>query len=253
MRRASGWSPAVTSSPLISTRFRTPRAAAPSRSACRARRLRSRTVSCMIGSRPFSTRRWAAASDDMCTCAPVLSVQLMASTDPRSTSARRQVACGSALLLEESSAVTTKRPSRNRLASRLGLGIGLPPLGRDVVATINEVDPRRRALQLPIDRLLYVLDVIAPERKSPRAFPGLDPHAGHVGIDLAIPVLPNAAARSVSKALGASHRAAQASRVQDALAAHAAIPDRFLQRLLYGQNEALDNAHAPTPFSVFCR
>src|SRR5438094_273249 len=223
MRRASGWSPAVTSSPLINTRLRMPRAAAPSRSACRARRLRSRTVSCMIGSRPFSTRRWAAASDDMCTCAPVLSVQLMASTDPRSTSARRQVACGSALLLEDSSAVTTKRPSRNRLASRLGLGIGLPPLGRDVVATINEVDPRRRALQLPIDRLLYVLDVIAPERKSPRAFPGLHPHA------------------------------AKASRVQDALAAHAAIPNRFLQRLLYGQNEALDNAHGPTPFSVFCR
>src|SRR5438128_893235 len=248
MRRASGWSPAVTSSPLISTRFRMPRAAAPRRSAWRARRLRSRTVSCMIGSRPFSTRRWAAASDDMCTCAPVLSVQLIASTDPRSTSARRQVASGSALLLEDSSAVTTKRPSCNRPARRLGLVIGLPTLRRQPVSTPQEIDPGRGSLQLPIHRLLHVLHVIAPERESPRAFPGLDPYATHLGIDLAIPVRPHAATGSVSKALGATHRAAQPCRMQDALAAHAAAPDRLLEGLFDRQYEALRNRHRTQPF-----
>src|SRR6266550_3021685 len=246
MRRASGWSPAVTSSPLISTRLRTPRAAAPSKSAWSASRFRSRTVSCMIGSRPFSTRRWAAASDDMCTCAPVLSVQLIASTDPRSTSARRQVASGSALLLEDSSAVTTKRPSRNRLARALGLLI--PSSRRFSIPSGQQVDPGRAALQLPIDGLLHVLDVIAPERESPGAFPGLDPDAAHVGIDLAIPVRPNAAAGAVSKVLGAAHRAAQSGRMQDALAAHAASPDRLLERLFDRQHESFRYRHQTQPF-----
>src|SRR2546425_4967663 len=248
MRRASGWSPAVTSSPLISTMLRTPSAAAPSKSACNASRFRSRTVNCMIGSSPFSTSRWAAASDEICTWAPVLSVQLIASTDPRSTSARRQVASGSALLLEDNSAVTTKRPSRNRPARRLGLFISLPTLRRHLVSTPQKIDPRRGSLQLPIHRLLHVLDVIAPERKSLRAFPGLDPHAAHVGIDLAIPVRPNAAAWSVSKALGATHRAAQPGGMQDALAAHAAAPDRFLEGLFDRQHEALGNRHRTQPF-----
>src|SRR6202171_1537223 len=96
----------------------------------------------MMGWSPFSTRRWAAATDDIWTGAPVLSVQLMASTDPRSTSARRQVASGSALLLEDSSAVTTKRPSRSKPASRLGLDMRLPALRRDLVSTAGEVEPR---------------------------------------------------------------------------------------------------------------
>src|SRR5207253_1005817 len=83
-----------------------------------------------------------------------------ASTEPRSTSARRQVASGSALLLEESSAVTTKRPSRNRLASRLTVATALPAPGRDLVTAVDEVDPRGGALQLPVHRFLQMLDVI---------------------------------------------------------------------------------------------
>src|SRR6059058_2785530 len=248
MRRASGWSPAVTSSPLINTRLRMPRAAAPSRSACRARRLRSRTVSCMIGSRPFSTRRWAAASDDMCTCAPVLSVQLIASTDPRSTSARRQVASGSALLLEDSSAVTTKRPSPNRPASRLGVVMGHPALRRGPVASTQQVDPGRRSLELPIHRPLQVLDMILKERQASRALPRLHPNAGLVGIDLAIAVRPDAAARPVAKILRAAHRTTQAGRMQNALAAHPAAPDRLLERLFDSEDEPLGNRHRAQPF-----
>src|SRR6202158_3446726 len=128
-----------------------------------------------MASSPFSTRRWAAATDDMWTWAPVLSVQLMASTEPRNTSARRQVASGSALLTEESSAVTTKRPSRSRSASRLGFGIRPPTLWRGLVAAADEIDPRRAALQPPIDRLLQMLDVILEHRQSPRPLPGGDP------------------------------------------------------------------------------
>src|SRR6267143_1210341 len=234
----------------MSTMLRTPSAAAPSRSACRARRFRSRTYSCMIGSIPFSTRRWDAASDDMWTWAPVLSVQLMASTDPRSTSARRQVASGSALLLEESSAVTTKRPSRSKPASRLTLGIRLPTLWRHLVSTADEVDPRRGALQLPVHRLLQMVDVLLEDGQAQRTFPGLDPDAPLVRVHLAVAVRTNTAARTVPQILGATHRAAQAGRVQNALAAHAAVPDRFLQRLLGGEHQALENAHCPSPSSA---
>src|SRR6202035_4960969 len=102
----------------------------------------------------------------MWTCAPVLSVQLMASTDPRSTSARRQVTSGSALLLEESSAVTTKRPARNTSAKRLGVGMGLLSFWRNAIPTVDQVDPRRAALQLQIDRFLQIVDVIFKGRQS---------------------------------------------------------------------------------------
>src|SRR2546421_4434318 len=253
MRRAWGWSPAVTSSPLISTRLRTPRAAAPSKSAWSASRFRSRTVSCMIGSRPFSTRRCAAASDDMWTCAPVLSVQLTASTDPRSTSAKRQVASGSALLVDVSSAVTTKRPSRSSPASRLGAGMRLPTLRGDAVSTTDEVDPRGGPLQLPIDGLLQVLDVVLEDGQAARALPGFDPDAALVGIDLAVAVGAHTTARTVAQILGAAHRAAEAGRVQDALTAHAAVPDRFLERLLDSDHEALDDAHRASPCAASCR
>src|SRR2546425_9386943 len=233
--------------------WRMPSAAAPSRSACRASRFRSRTVSCMMGSIPFSTRRWAAASDDMWTCAPVLSVQLTASTDPRNTSARRQVASGSALLVDVSSAVTTKRPSRSSPASRLGAGMRLPTLWGDAVSTADEVDPGGGPLQLPVDGLLQVLDVIPEDGQAPRALPGFDPDAALVGIDLAVAVGAHTAAGAVAQILGTAHRAAEAGRVQDALTAHAAVPDRFLQRLLDGDHEALDHAHRASPCAASCR
>src|ERR1700674_873153 len=207
----------------------------------------------MMGSSPFSTRRWAAASDDMWTWAPVLSVQLMASTDPRRTSARRQVASGSALLTEESSAVTTKRPSRSRSATRLGLGMRHPTLWRGLVAAADEVDPRRAALQLPVDRLLQMLDVILEHRKASRTLPGFDPDATLIRVHLAVAVRTYATARAVAQILRAAHRASEAGRMQDALAAHAAVPDRLFQWLLHRKHQALENAHRPTPSSASCR
>src|SRR2546430_16853004 len=146
--------------------LRTPSAAAPSRSACRASRFRSRTVNCMMGWIPCSTSRWAAASDDMWTCAPVLSVQLTASTDPRNTSANRQVASGSALLVDVSSAVTTKRPSRSSPAKRLRASKRLPTLWGDAVSTTDEAAPRGGALPLPIDGLLQMLDVVLEDGQA---------------------------------------------------------------------------------------
>src|SRR6202022_2157241 len=103
----------------------------------------------------------------MCTWAPVLSVQLMASTDPRSTSARRQVASGSALLLEESSAVTTKRPSCSKPASRLTLGMRRPTFWRDLVSTADEVDARRGLMGLAIAVVLQMQDVVHAEGAAP--------------------------------------------------------------------------------------
>src|SRR5438309_5142938 len=177
----------------------------------------------------------------------------MASTEPRSTSACRQVASGSALSLEESSAVTTNRPSRSKPASRLGLGMRLPTPWRNLVAAVDEVDPGGAALQLPVQRLLQVVNVILEHRQALGALPGVDPYASLIGVHLTIAVGADTTARSVAQILGAPHRAAEAGRVQDALATHAAVPDRFLQRLLYCDHEALENAHRPTPFSVSCR
>src|SRR5207247_3690811 len=128
-------------------------------------------------------------------CAAVLSAQLFESTDPPSTAARRQAASGSALLLEDSSAVTTKRPSPNRPASRLGVLMGHPALRRGPVTSTQQVDPGRRSLELPIHRLLQVLDLILKQRQASRALPRLHPNAALVGIDLAVAVRPHPAAR----------------------------------------------------------
>ena len=56
----SGWSPALGSSPVSTSRLRTPVAAAPIRSPCSAMRLRSRQVNCRIGSMPLATSSAAA-------------------------------------------------------------------------------------------------------------------------------------------------------------------------------------------------
>src|ERR1700694_4508163 len=96
-------------------------------------------------------------------------------------------------------------------------------------------------------------DVILEDGQAPRALPGLDPHATLVCVHLAVAVRSNTTARTVPKILGAAHRAAQAGRMQDALAAHAAVPDRFLQRFLGGEHQAFENAHCPSPCAASYR
>src|SRR2546423_9679405 len=149
----------------------------------------------------------------------------MASTDPRSTSACRQVASGSALSLEESWAVTPNRPSRSKPASRLGLGMRLPTPWRNLVAAVDEVDPGGAALQLPVHRLLQVVDVTLERRQASRALPGFDPNASLIRVYLTIAIRADTTAWSVAEIFGAAHRAAEAGRVQDALTTHLAIPD----------------------------
>src|SRR4029077_9462957 len=94
---------------------------------------------------------------------------------------------------------------------------------------------------------------ILEDGEASRALPGFDPDATLVRVDLAIAVRANTAARTVTEILRAAHRTAQAGRVQDALAAHAAVPDRFLQRLLRGKHQAFDNAHCPSPYAASYR
>src|SRR5205823_12348011 len=103
----------------------------------------SRTVSCMIGSMPRSASKCAAAIDDRCTWAPVLSVQLIASATPRSWSPFRPTASGSALSLEASSAVTTNCPERSSSARRLMPDTPRPTLRGTRITTIDQVDPGR--------------------------------------------------------------------------------------------------------------
>ena len=68
---------------------------------------------------------------------------------------------------------------------------------------------------------------------------GLEPHAPHLRLDLAVTVLAHASARSVPKGLRARHRARHAGVVQHALTTHAASEDRLLDGVL----DRGDDAH----------
>ena len=118
---ASGWSPALGSSPASTSRLRMPSDTAPRISPCSARRLRSRQVIWNIGSMPFCTRKCAAARLERCTLAPAPSVTFTAVTSPLSGSARLRNSAGSVDTGGVISAVTTKSPAFS-LACRL-LGI----------------------------------------------------------------------------------------------------------------------------------
>src|SRR6185312_5060249 len=128
-----------------------------------------------------------------------------------------------------SSAVTTNSPASS---FRSRVDIRRPPGGRPLVAAGDQVDPRRGALQAVVDRRPQVVDVVAPHRQLLRALVRVEPYAAHLGLDLAVSVRANAAARSVAQGLGARHRAGQPGRVQHALAAHLTAPHRALDRVL---------------------
>src|SRR5256885_16249201 len=82
-------------------------------------RLRSRQLICRIGSTPLLTRKCAAARLDMWAFDPAPSVTLIAVTSLRSASARAMNSAGSVETGGESSAVTTKLPSRRCFCSSL--------------------------------------------------------------------------------------------------------------------------------------
>src|SRR5436190_6390397 len=243
----------------MQTTFRAPSAAAPRRSAWRLSRFRSRQANWTTGSTPRSARRCAAATAERCGCAALLSVQFTASTDPRSLSASSVTDTGSAPSVVWSSEVTTNSPARSsasrllrgwiggifpsavtrtsllqvdhvgRLAREVNDVAGFRPRGRHVlIAMRQEVLPRRRAAEPPVDRPVDVLHVLAPDGHLARPLPRLDPDARSVGIDLAVPVLEHAAARTVPEVLRTPHRTGHPRRVQDALPAHAAVEDRLL-------------------------
>jgi hypothetical protein len=115
----------------------------------------------------------------------------------------------------------------------------LPTPWRNLVAAVDEVDPGGGALQLPIDRFLEVVDVILEQGHPLRALPGFDPNASLIRVHLTIAIRADTTAWSVAKIFRATHWAAEAGRVQNALATHLAIPDGFFERLLDGEREAL--------------
>src|SRR5215218_5710232 len=235
------------------TMLRTPSAAAPSKSACSASRFRSRQTNCIAGSIPVSTSRREAASAETCVCAALLSVQLTASAEPRSVSASRMIADGSAESLVCISAVTTNSPARsNRCrwltgsASRLTVSgcvrvlVGGPPVGNHAVAAGQQVLPGRGLLEAPVGGWLHVLDVLAPQREPSRSLPRLDPDALHLGNHLAVPVLERAAAGPVAQVLRAAHGTRETGGMQDALAAHPAVPQRLLRPPLDRQQRSVE-------------
>ncbi len=77
-----------------------------------------------------------------------------------------------------------------------------PPLGDLPVAAAEQVQPRRGALEAVVDRRADVVDVAAPQRQALRALVGLEPHAAHLGLDLAVAVGADPAAGPLRSVLG---------------------------------------------------
>src|SRR3954447_23924568 len=239
-RRASGSSPATTSSPVMHEMFSIPCMAAPTISASRFRRLRSRQASCMTGSTPDALSAIETARGEACACAAGLSVAFTASTQAFIGASWRWISGKPPPSIVGISAVTTKSPAVNFASRR---DISRRPSGRGVLVPAgHEVAPRGRALEAVVDRRAEAMDVRAPDGQLLGAVVGLHPDAAHLGLDLAVAVRAHAAARAVAQRLRARHGAGQPGVVQDALAAHAAVPDRPLDRVLDG----LEQAHART-------
>src|SRR3954447_26245643 len=239
-RRVSGSSPAVTSSPVMQLMFSMPCIAAPTISPCRFRRLRSRQASCMTGSTPQSLSAIDTARGEAWACAAGLSVAFTASTQAFIGASWRWISGKPPPSMVGISAVTTKSPAPSLRSRR---DISRRPSGRGLlVAPGQRVAPRRRALEAVVDRRPERVDVRPPDRQLLGAVVGLHPDAAHLRLDLAVAVRPHSAAGSVAQRLRARHRARESGVVQDALAAHAAVPDRPLDRVLDG----LEQAHAGT-------
>src|SRR5439155_18823874 len=221
-RRASGSSPAVTSSPVRQQMFSVPCSAAPTMSASSASRLRSRQTSCITGSIPSWLSAIATATGDACACAAVLSVALTASTYCSYGAKRSRTASRPPASTVRSSAVTTKRPARMPSSSP-----DIPPRRRLLVALGQVVAPGGGAPEPVVDRRAQVVDLLAPGQLA-RALDGVHPDAAHLRINLAVTVRSHPTARPVAQLLRALHRARESGRVQHALAAHVAAEDRLL-------------------------
>src|SRR3954454_5703949 len=182
-RRVSGWWPALTSSPVMQQMFSMPCIAAPTISPWRFRRLRSRQASCITGSIPQALSAIATASGDAWACAAALSVALTASTQAFMGASWRWISGKPPPSIVGISAVTTKRPAVS-LSSRADI----PARRRVLVAPGHEVAPRGRAVEAVVDRRAQLVDVRAPDRQLLGPLVGLQPHAAHLGLDLAVAV-----------------------------------------------------------------
>src|SRR5438445_9502422 len=115
--------------------------------------------------------------------------------------------------------------------------LDIPPCRRLLVPPGQEVPPGRRLPEPVVDRRAQIVDLVGP-RQLLRALESLHPDALHLRHDLAVPVGPDAAAGAVPQPLRTGHRAGEAGRVQDTLAAHLAAEDRLLDRLLDQSEQA---------------
>src|SRR4051794_24421551 len=255
-RRASCSSPAVTSSPVRQEMFSMPCSAAPTMSAWIARRFLSRQTTCMIGSTPSILIAMATATLEACACAAVLSVALTASTQGAyCSSLARTASRPPPSTIGSSPVITMPSPASFRSSSDMPLAVasGLPARGRPAVALAQEVGPRGRVLEPVVDRRAHVVVFLAPVLRKPGhalgALESLEPDTAHLGLDLAVPVRPNTSARPVAEGLRAVHGARHAGRVQHALPAHLAAPDRSLDRLL-DERERLHAGTSARRFSI---
>src|SRR6266851_4691862 len=176
----------------------------------------------MTGSIPSCLSAIETATGEACACAEVLSVALTASTQGSYGSKRSRTASRPPELIVSSSAVTTNRPPAIASSS-----FDMPTRWRLPVALGQEVAPRGCSPEAVVHRRAQVVDLLRP-RQLARALDRLQPHAAHFRNHLAATIGPDAAARAVAQGLRTVHRTGKARRVEDALSAHLAAEDRFL-------------------------
>src|SRR3954471_13045898 len=152
----------------------------------------------MTGSPPPARSAIATARGEACACAAGLSVAFTASTQAFMGASWRWISGKPPPSIVGISAVTTNSPAVS-LASRRDI----PGPARGVVpaSAPDQVAPRRRAVQPVVDRRPQPVDVRAPHRQALGALVGLQPHAPHLGLDLARPVRAHPAARPVAQSL----------------------------------------------------
>jgi hypothetical protein len=93
--------------------------------------------------------------------------------------------------------------------------------------TIHVIDPGRGTLKLVVERGLDCRNLISIVSHVSGALPGLYPYAGHLRLDLAMPVHQNTPAWAITQSLGTGHGTGHAGAVQYTMPTHAAIEEGY--------------------------
>ena len=198
--------------------FSTPCSAAPTMSAWIASRFLSRQTTCRIGSMPSACSAIATATLEACACAAVLSVALTASTHGsycssfwRTASMPAAVDHGQLARDHEAARPPACARARTCLLRRPRASSPRASAGRACSAKLAHEDVFLSRLSTGGRMWLYSSrQCWGSAGHVIGALVALQPHAAHLGLDLAVPVRAHAPAGPVAQRLRAVHRAGHA-------------------------------------------